>query len=203
MLGKNPGNIQNPDFLLVLTLMLFYPIPHITQPRIPRNQFHNPPWCIVNGIIIRDLSVSPGLLKFLHYKFYAVHHNLGIKACQNNCPGILCFRTFHWLTEWYCREIQYRWFLAYRSGVGQSTKGIHLQMNIIGETEWFKELNNGINLNLRHCFQTLSGAGMSRDNDRNFIIFSKLVENSNNLFEIFRIVNVFFTMSRNKKVFVN
>lgn len=116
-------------------------MPHITQLRIPHNQLQHPPRGIVNCIVIGNAPVAFILFKFGYAEGNTVQHHLWFKAGEDNSSGILGLGALHALAQGDGRKIKDGGFFADGAAIGNTAKGIHLQIHIIKKPKRFMKNN--------------------------------------------------------------
>jgi len=73
-------------------------------------------------------------------------NTIRFKAGEDDAAGILCFRPFHTLSQRNGREVQDGGFFADGAAVGDGAQGIHLQVDVVEETERLEEVDEWVDL---------------------------------------------------------
>lgn len=75
-----------------------------------------------------------------------------------------------------------------------------LKVDIVKEAEGLEKLNPWVHLQTSETFQPLPRPGMCGDDDLDIILFYKAVQQGQDLFQVYWVINVLFPMDAHKKV---
>ena len=173
--------------------------PRIAQFRHTKNEFQHPPRGVGDPVLGRDLRLQ-ALLALGHHQPDRVQHRIDVETREDDAPGVQRLRPLHRLADRHRREGEHRGLLADRPAVRDGAEGVHLQMDVVEEAKGLEEPDSRVHLHALQALQPLPRPGMGRDDDRDIILFRKVVQHGQDLLQVRGVVDVLLPVNTHDEV---